>query len=378
MGLFDDFTLRTIALGALVLGLTSGVLGVFALLRRQSLLGDVLSHAPLPGVCLGYLVTGSRSPLAVLSGALVASVLAALLTLYLSRATRIKEDAAQGAVLSFFFAVGTVLLTFIQGRNDAGQSGLDSFLFGQAAAMLPEDVVAMSVVGFVAIGAVLLLWKELKLVSFDPDFASSIGLPTVWIEAGITALVAFAVVIGLEMVGVVLMSAMLIAPAAAARQWTDRLGVMVVLAALLAATAGVTGASLSARGEGLATGPVIVLIASALALGSLLVAPRRGIIARAWIQARTRRLLERRAVLIGLYRLAEGHDDRAYLAEQGMVNVLFGADTRRVLARLEHDELVARAEHMAEEGRHWVLTRAGRAEAERAIALLGDAQKETQ
>ena len=162
--LFTDFTLRTIALGAIVLGVTSGVLGVFALLRRQSLLGDVLSHAALPGVCIGFLISGATKPLPILIGALISAIIAALFMLMLCRMSRIKEDAALGAVLSFFFAIGTVLLTYIQQQNNSGQSGLDSFLFGQAAAILPDDVVVMAVVGVAVVGFVMLLWKEVKVV----------------------------------------------------------------------------------------------------------------------------------------------------------------------------------------------------------------------
>jgi len=363
--LFTDFTLRTIALGALVLGITSGVLGAFAVLRRQSLLGDVLSHAALPGICIGFLVSGERKPLPILLGALVAAVIAALFMLLLSRASRIKEDAALGSVLSWFFAIGTVLLTFIQNQNNAGQSGLDSFLFGQAAAILPEDVVVMSLVGLVAVGLVVLLWKEVKLVTFDPDFARSVGLPTTLIDAGITALVAFAVVIGLEMVGVVLMSAMLIAPAAAARQWTDRLGVMVVLSALFASASGVIGARISAAGEGLSTGPIIVLIASAFALVSILFAPGRGLVLTAIGRVRNRKQLRRQQVLVGLYRLAVVHDDIEYPAELGMIDTLFRTKTRPIIDQLESRGWLQPVEHMAEEGLHWALTSDGRDEAER-------------
>jgi manganese/zinc/iron transport system permease protein len=366
-----DFTLRNVILGATVLGLVSGTLGAFALLRRQSLLGDALSHAALPGICLGFLVSGVRELLPLLVGALVTGVAAALVMLLVTRRSRVKEDAALGLVLSVFFAVGVVLLTYIQGRADAGQAGLDTFLFGQAAATLPKDVAAMALLGVLALGVVVAMWKELKLVTFDPGFAASLGLPVVALDVLLTTLVAFAVVIGLQMVGVVLMSAMLIAPAAAARQWTDRLGVMVILSAGLAVLGGVTGAVVSARGSGLATGPVMVLSVTAIVLLSLLFAPGRGLVFTTVARARSRHRLRAQTVLVDLYRLAERHDDPEYPAEVGMVRVLTGRGVRRRMRTLVAQGWARPLEHMPEEGPHFALTPEGRREAERVLARLG-------
>jgi len=138
--LLGDYTLRTVALGAILLGVTSGALGSFAVLRKQSLLGDTLSHAALPGIALGFLVAGGRSLSAVLAGALATGVLAALTMLLLVRRSRLKTDASLGVALSVYFAAGVVLLSFVQGRAGAGQAGLETFLFGQAAAILRSDL----------------------------------------------------------------------------------------------------------------------------------------------------------------------------------------------------------------------------------------------
>jgi manganese/zinc/iron transport system permease protein len=360
-----DFTLRNAAMGAALLGLTGGVLGCFALLRRQSLLGDALSHAALPGICLGFLFVGSRQLLPLLAGALLSGVLAALVLLLLTRRSRLKEDAGLGIVLSVFFAIGTVLLTYIQGQGGAGQAGLETFLFGQAAAILPSDLVVMAVLSLIALGYIVLFWKETKLLTFDPHYARSLGLPTAALEIALTVLIATAIVIGLQLVGVVLMSAMLITPAAAARQWTTRLETMVVLAALFGVVSGVTGAILSATARGLSTGPVIVLAASALVLVSLLFAPERGLVWAAVRERQNRRNLRGRRVLAGLYGLARAHGDPEYRSEIGMVNALHGTDTRATLRRLEGEGLVELVGHMTEEGEHWRLTHKGYAQAER-------------
>lgn len=371
IALLGDFTVRTVALGAALVGVVAGVLGSFALLRQQSLLGDALSHAALPGVCLGFLVAGSRQLEPILAGALISGASAALLVMLLTRATRVKTDAALGVSLSLFFAVGTVLLTYVQRHQGAAQAGLDAFLFGQAAALVPRDLVVVGVVGGVALLVVLLGWKELKVTTFDADFARSLGRPVVAIEFVLTVLIAVAVVIGLQLVGVILMVALVIAPAAAARQWTKRLEGMVLLAAVFGAVSGVVGALISASVRGLATGPVIVLVASALVVVSLLLAPGRGL---AWqlVQATgQRRSLRAHRVLVELYRLAQAHDDPHYPSEQGMLDAYFGSRSGQVLRRLERRGLVERVAHMPEEGTHWILTDDGRRQARDLIVPFG-------
>lgn len=370
LDLLSDYTLQNVALGAAILGAVSGVLGSFAVLRQQSLVGDALSHAALPGVCIGFLVAGTRDLAAILSGALLTGGLAALTILALTRLSRLKTDAAIGISLSVFFALGVVLLTVIQGRGGASQAGLETFLFGQAAAILRSDLWIMGAITLAALAVVAVFWKEFKLVTFDPIFARTIGLPVTLLEIALTVMVALAVVVGLQMVGVVLMAAMVIAPAVAARQWTKRLGHMVLLSAVIGMVSGVTGAVISALGKGLATGPLIVLAASAIVLVSILFAPGRGVVWDALKRARERRGLRGRQILDTLLRLTREHDDLAYPAEQGMLDAYHGLGTRAVLERLATRGLVAAADHMPGEGGHWVLTPEGRAEAERLHAEL--------
>jgi manganese/zinc/iron transport system permease protein len=288
LDLFTNYTLRTIALGAAALGLISGVLGCFAVLRRQALLGDAMSHAALPGVVLAFMLTGSRAPLVLVLGAVIAGWLGALAVLAIVRLSRIKEDSAFGLVLSVFFAVGMVLLTILQRSGQGGQAGLNKYLFGQAASLVVADVITIGVLGTFVLVLLALFWKEFKLLSFDPDYAASLGYPVRRLDVLLTSLIVVAIVIGLQLVGVVLMSAMLVAPAAAARQWTNRLGRMALLAGGFGATAGVLGALFSATARGLSTGPVIVVCISAIVVISLLLAPGRGLL-WAWLHQRTNR-----------------------------------------------------------------------------------------
>ncbi|MEX2540495.1 MAG: metal ABC transporter permease [Trueperaceae bacterium] len=365
-----DYTIQNVLIGAALLGLSSGALGAFAVLRQQSLLGDALSHATLPGVALGFMAAGTRHLGSIMLGALLTGAAAALLVVLLTQRSRLKTDAALGIALSTFFALGVVLLTRIQQSGNASQGGLDSFLFGQAAAILRSDLWVMAALALAALGLLTVLWKEFKLATFDPTFARSLGLPVMLLETALTVMIALAIVIGLQMVGVVLMAAMVVAPAAAARQWSTRLEGMVLLSAAIGATGGVAGAVLSATGRNLATGPLIVLTITAIVLFSLLAAPERGLLWAAVQRRRAGAMLHDRRVLATLLRLSDEHADRAYGAEQGMLKVLHGLGTVASLHGLERRGQVRRVEHMPEEGIHWALTESGREAAEQTLAEL--------
>lgn len=304
--MFDlSFTARNVLLGASLLGITGGVLGSFALLRRQSLLGDALAHAALPGVCVAYLITQSKSPAPLLTGALIAGLLGSLFILAAVRWTRVKEDTAIGMVLSVFFGAGIVLLTYIQKLPFGNQSGLDKFLFGQAATLVVRDVQVMALLCGLALLLTFAFYKELKLLCFDREFAASQGFATRRLEFLITLLLVVVVVVGLQTVGVVLIVATLITPAAAARQWTERLGAMILIAALIGGTSGAVGALLSANISRLPTGPVIVLCTSFVLVASLLFAPSRGVVWASLAERRVSWKIRRENLLKDLYSWVE-------------------------------------------------------------------------
>ncbi|MBN1485428.1 MAG: metal ABC transporter permease, partial [Chloroflexia bacterium] len=342
------------------LGAVSGALGAYAVLRKQSLLGDAISHAALPGIALAFLFTQSKAPLILILGAAIAGWLGTLLVMRIVNSSRLKEDSAQGLILAVFFGFGLLLLTYIQKQPQAAQAGLDTFLFGQAAALLERDVITMAALSAVVLLVTGLLWKEFKLLSFDPSFGASLGLPIRLLDVLLTSLLVIAIVLGLQTVGVVLMSAMVVAPAAAARQWTDRLGGMIALAALFGALAGVSGALISSSLARMPTGPTIVLCISAIVALSLALAPNRGLLWRWFRQQRNRRRLRLEAVLLDLYALASQHEQpdhahssaalRAMSAGQGGVESSLRALEQRDWAR------------STGEGQ-WALTPAGLAQA---------------
>lgn len=370
--LFFDYTLRTVALGAGTLGIVSGSLGSFAVLRKQSLLGDAMSHAALPGLVLAFILTRSKAPLVLVLGAAIAGWLGTLLMIAIVRHTRIKEDSALGLILSVFFGFGLMLLTYVQKLPDASQAGLDRFLFGQAAALLQRDVVTMAVLGGIALLLMAAFWKEFKLLSFDRDFGASLGFPMRFIDVLLTTLLVIAIVIGLQAVGVVLMSAMVVAPAAAARQWTNRLGVMVGLSAVFGAVAGVSGALISSIGAGISTGPTVVLSISAIVLFSLLFAPNRGLVWNWARHQRNRRRLRVEAVLSDLYRLAGQHHD---LTHPHHISVLRAMNLGRGGVQRTLKELAARGWVRPVGEESWALTSAGVQEARRWLAQHQEAEQ---
>lgn len=356
----SDYTLRIVALGAGALGAVAGGLGCFAVLRRQSLLGDAIAHAALPGIVLAFMLTGMRTTPVLVLGAALAGWLGTLAIQAVIRGGRLPEDTALGIILSVFFGFGLVLLTFVQSRPTAAQAGLDTFLFGQAATLLASDVVLIAAAGGVVFVFVAAFWKEFKLLTFDPDYAATLGFPTRRTDLLLTGLLVVAIVLGLQTVGVVLMSALVVAPAAAARQWTDKLGVMVFLAAFLGGAAGMTGAVISATGSGIPTGPVIVLVASVVVALSLLAAPRRGLLAEAFRRRRIGQRVRAHAVLEDLWALELQHEGTPPSHTEAALSIMDREDAgiRRSLLELRDRGWVTETEPGC-----WKLTEEGRGQA---------------
>lgn len=329
---WSSYTLHHVLLGSMLLGLVGGVLGCFTLLRRQSLLGDALAHAALPGVCIAFLVSGSKSPAVLLAGAAISGILGAGLVILVVRGSRlIKEDSAIGIVLSVFFALGIVFLTKIQSLPTGNKSGLDKCLFGQAATLVEEDTRLMAIVSVVVLAIVAFFYKELKLLSFDRAFGASLGYPMRGLELLLTVLVVVVVVVGLQLVGVVLMVATLITPAAAARQWTDRLGVMVILSGVLGTASALAGVIISVTFENVPPGPAIVLLSSGVLAVSLLLAPGRGIL---WARLRERAVearIRRENLLKDIYRTLENGREWTSALPLHLLTTVRGQGVREIL-----------------------------------------------
>jgi manganese/zinc/iron transport system permease protein len=260
------YTVILVMVGTTLLGATAGAIGVFAVLRKQSLLGDTLSHAALPGIALAFLITKNTHPITLMLGGSIAGVIATALLMLILRTTTLKIDTVLGIMLSVFFGFGLVLMTMIQKEAYAQHTMLNTFIFGNAATLLTQDIYAMIFIATLVLVSLALWWKECTLVTFDPCFAHTIGHSTFSFEILMTALLIVTVIIGLQTVGVILMSAMIIAPAAAAQQWTNRIHQMIFIAALIGAICGIAGTILSNYYDHVPTGPTIVILLSLVVL----------------------------------------------------------------------------------------------------------------
>jgi manganese/zinc/iron transport system permease protein len=306
-----------IMLGTALLGATAGVIGTFAVLRRRALVGDMLSHAALPGICLAFLVMNDRNRFGLSVGALVTGLLGIALVAVITRWTRTKEDAAIGIVLSTFFGAGMVLLSKIQQSQSGNQAGLSTYLFGETAGISRGDIQLIAGMAVFCLIIVMLLFKEFELLSFDSDFATSQGWPMLTLDLLMMGTLAIVTIVGLPICGVILMAALIILPGAGARFWTNRLSPLLVIAGVFGGASGMIGTFLASplpeRWLGreflntsvLPPGPLIVLSAAAIFLFSLLFAPRRGVVAENIAEVRLRVRISREHLLRALYELSE-------------------------------------------------------------------------
>ncbi|KZY35012.1 zinc ABC transporter permease [Roseovarius sp. HI0049] len=296
-----------VTIGAALLGIAAGATGTFLYVGKRALVSDAISHATLPGVGLAFIAMvllggDGRFLPGLLLGSAVSAAIGLLCVSWLSTRTRLAEDAAIGAVLSVFFGLGIVLLTVIQTMSSGRQAGLESFLLGSTAGMLWNDAVIIAAGGALVLALVVLLRRPMTLVAFDSEFAASTGVNVRRTDLAMMGLALAITVVGLKIVGLILIVALLIIPAVAARFWSDRMGLVVLIAGGIGGASGWIGAALSAMAPDLPTGPIIVLVAFALFVVSLLFAPGRGVLAAV---LRHRRFRTRVHVRQGLLALAQ-------------------------------------------------------------------------
>ncbi len=282
-----------VAIGAALLGLAAGVTGTFLNLRRRALVSDAISHATLPGVALAFMVMvalggDGRNLPGLLVGAALSALAGLVIMQWLTRTTRLAEDAAIGAVLSVFFGGGIVLLTVIQTMRAGRQAGLEGFLLGSTAGMLQAEAWTIALGGALVLALVYALRRPMLMIAFDADHAGALGIDTRRVDFALLLLVLLVTVVGLKVVGLVLIVALLIIPPVAARFWSDRAGNVALIAGGVGAVSGYVGAAISASAPALPTGPIIVLIATAIFTASMILSPKRGVIAAALGRRRLR------------------------------------------------------------------------------------------
>lgn len=360
--MLTDPNVRYVVLGTMLLTGSAAMVGAFALLKKKVLVGDAVAHATLPGVCLAFLLTGTKHPLYLVLGAFIAGWLALLLMDQLTRRSKLKEDTAMALVLSVAFGLGLLLLTAIQHTGNAAQVGLQNFLLGKAAALVSDDLKVLTLLSLALITMVLLFFKEFTLVAFDKAFAQASGLPVQRLELLLTSLTVLAIVVGIRAVGILLMAAMLVAPPAAARYWTHHLPTMVLLAAGFGMLAGLVGVLVSYIAPAMPTGPWIVVVMALIAYGSFFLAPHKGLLARSMRRRRHRQKVLTENILKVFYELGE-RDGHYY---GGRTLLLLGQHRPlpryllwRGLRRLQKQGLVRCV------GAEWSLTAAGKDQGEK-------------
>ncbi|MBS4890850.1 metal ABC transporter permease [Veillonella sp.] len=317
MTILQSYTTQMVLLGTALLGLASGIAGTFAVLRKESLIGDGLSHAALPGVVIAFLLTGIKDIEVLIIGAALSSITAAWLITITVENSKIKFDGALATILSAFFGLGMVLLTYLQSLNNAGQAGLSKFIFGQAATILARDVYITSAAALIIIVLTALFWKELKLISFDVEYAKTLQIPVTFTLILYRSLLIMTIIIGIQSVGAILISSLLIAPAVGARQWTNKLGTMCILAGFFGMISAIGGTIWSTSVQKLPTGPAIIVILSVIVLLSLIFAPNRGML---WQLRKNRQ--SKRALLSETAKISPADlQQRIYRAEGGQPRI---------------------------------------------------------
>lgn len=302
-----------VAVGAALLGASAGAIGTFVLLRKRSLVSDAISHATLPGLCLAFilmaLATGDGRWIAgLMIGAAASAGLGLILVEWVTRRTRLTEDAAIGAVLSVFFGLGIVLLTVIQSLETGRQAGIAGYLVGSTAGMLRSEAETIAIAALISGLAIFALRRPFTLVCFDQEYAAVRGISIRATDLAMMGLLLATTVIGLKVAGLVLIVALTIIPPVAARFWTDRPEPMVIIASMLGAIAAYIGAVISSLDRGLPTGALIVLVAFGLFVLSMLLSPRRGLLASALKQRAFQIDVHRRQGLMALARGEAIHD----------------------------------------------------------------------
>lgn len=274
--ILTSYSFLVVALGTTVLGIASGMVGCVSVLKGQSLIGDAIGHSTFPGIVLAFMIMQTRSPLVLMIGAFIAGALAFAITGVIDGYSKIKMDTSLAVVLSSLFGFGMVLKSYIQGNAKfagASQSGLQNYIFGQAAYMMKADVHLIFVVSIIAIVLLLAFYKEIKLFVFDPQFAKTAGFSPNTISVIILIMTMVLISTGLKAVGAILISAMLIAPGAASLQWSNRFSRVLCLSAVVGGMSAFIGTWISTVNKGMSTGPSIVLVMSAIALLSMIISP---------------------------------------------------------------------------------------------------------
>ncbi len=277
ISIITQYSFIVVAIGTMLLAMATGIVGTISILKGQSLIGDAVGHASLPGIILAFMISGRKSSLILMLGAIVAGIVAFILIQIIAEGSKIEADTAMAVILSAMFGMGMVLKSYIQGNQKiqgASQSGLASYIFGQAAYILREDVYIILAVSVISLALFIVFYKEIKVYVFDMVYAYTIGINSRLTSLLIMIITMILIAAGLKAVGAILISSMLITPAVTGLQWSKSYEKVLVIAAVTGAVSAFLGTFISSAVKGFSTGPSIILIMSVIALFSVLFAPR--------------------------------------------------------------------------------------------------------
>ncbi|MGY3776094.1 metal ABC transporter permease [Helcococcus sueciensis] len=263
MEILTSYSFRIIAMGTVLLAIVSTVVGSINVYKGQSLIGDAMGHSTFAGIVLAYMMFQTRNPIVLLIGAMLSAALAYLLIEYSNRNSKIGLDANLAIYLSGFFGIGMVLKSYIQGNpnfENASQSGLQNYIFGQAAYLLELDVKLIAIATVICLSIVLLLFREFKIYLFDREFAQIAQLPIKLMDYLVLFMTILVIGVGIKAVGAILISSFLIVPCISANQWTNKFSMVMILGAIFSSISVLIGSYISMLYTGLSTGPSIIIV----------------------------------------------------------------------------------------------------------------------
>ncbi|AMQ57099.1 iron chelate uptake ABC transporter family permease subunit [Algoriphagus sanaruensis] len=360
---FQDPSITWVVLGIILLGIGSAYVGTFSFLDKKALLGDAISHAILPGICVGFILAGEKNPIYIVSGAFFSGALATFLSTWLKQHTKLSEDTIIATILSVFFGIGIVMMTTLQKSGNPEIAGLNTFIFGNAIGISETDLKIYGGLSLIIILILTLLLKEFRLMVFDPSFGKAIGFPMAGIRFLFNVLMILAVVVGIQAIGVVLMAALLITPGAAARFWTDRLYPLLLLAAFFSVISGILGTYVSFVLPQMPTGPWVVVFLSLIALISFTFSPKSGILFRALARKNYLKKTHIDHLLKGLYK-AEEEEKKTLTIDE--IYDLYPYQIQEIKKSIKH---LAKLNYIKVNQANIVLSEKGKIEAMRIVRL---------
>ena len=301
---FQDANINNVLLGTIILGFTCGFAGVLVILSKKTLIVDAVSHSVLPGICIGFMFTGVKNPIYIISGGMIAGAVAVYLVDWICNISRIKKDASIAITLSVLFSAGVILLNIIQHSGNSNQSGLTDFLFGKAATIIKSDLYIFGVIAGIVILILKLFYRHFKIALFDVGFAKTIGLSEKLIQGLISGLIIISTAIGIQTVGIILMSALIITPASSALFWTNDFKKSILLSGVFGCFSSVVGVFISFLSSDMPTGPWIIIILSSIAIFSAFFS-KKGIITKKIMAVKNKRKILSNNVLKIIYGVYE-------------------------------------------------------------------------